>query len=168
MASPESEFLERTADVVFELGPDGFRLTTLSLKDRTFSFHDSGHVPGPASYVQGAPPATTREGRREYDWQPAADAPAYLHLAWLLAELSEWETAMTEKHVTIVRVECPDPGTCDLLLLDGDTTYRVRVALAQRKKPLDFPGMYLLELFAEGRHRQYLAGPVTVDLREVL
>ncbi|MFJ2176334.1 hypothetical protein ACIOHE_26020 [Streptomyces sp. NPDC087851] len=54
------------------------------------------------------------------------------------------------------------------MLLDGDTTYRVRIALAQRKKPLDFPGTYLLELFTEGRHRRYLAGPGTVDLREAL
>ncbi|MEE1797258.1 MULTISPECIES: hypothetical protein [unclassified Streptomyces] len=39
---------------------------------------------------------------------------------------------------------------------------------SRRQRLPHFPGTYLLELFTEGRHRQYLAGPGTVDLREAL
>lgn len=169
MTGSESGFLGRLADAVFELGADGFRLTAVSLEDRSVSFGDTVQVPGPPSYVQGELPATGRAGRREYDWQPAPEAPEYLHLAWLLADLAEWVTALAEKRIAVTGVEAPEPGWCDVLVRDGDTAYRVRIGLAGRTEPLDFPGMYLLELFAEGRYRRYLtADAQVVDLRGVL
>lgn len=60
-----------------------------------------------------------------------------------------------------------------MLVRDGDTAYRVRIALAGREEPLDFPSMYLRDMFAEGRHREHVApeptqGMPVVDLLGVL
>ncbi|MFJ2441363.1 MULTISPECIES: hypothetical protein [unclassified Streptomyces] len=62
-----------------------------------------------------------------------------MHLAWLLADLGEWVTPMTERHITVIGVDSPESEMCDVLLRDGDTEYRARIALARRKQPLDFP-----------------------------
>lgn len=48
-----------------------------------------------------------------------------------------------------------------------------RISLAGRRELLDFPGMQLRELFAEGRHRDHPAadpadGRPVVDLRALL
>lgn len=72
-----------------------------------------------------------------------------------------------------VGFESPLPDWCDVLVRDGDTAYRVRIALAGREEPLDFPSMYLRDMFAEGRHREHVApeptqGMRVVDLRGVL
>ncbi|MGW6457393.1 hypothetical protein ACWF94_15970 [Streptomyces sp. NPDC055078] len=169
MTSPESEFLGRIADAAFDLGAGGLRLSAVSVKDRRVSFADTGRTPGPPLFHGGEPPSTDRAGRREYDWQPAPGAPAHLQMAWLLADLSEWVVPMAEKQIAVTGVEAPEAAWCELGIRDGDTAYRVRIALTDRTEPLDFPGMYLLELFAEGRHREYLsAGESVVDLRGVL
>ncbi|MFJ2113354.1 hypothetical protein ACIOEX_15960 [Streptomyces sp. NPDC087850] len=75
---------------------------------------------------------------------------------------------MTERHITVIGVDSPESEMCDVLLRDGDTEYRARIALARRKQPLDFPGTYLLELFTEGRRHQYLTESRVADLRHVL
>ncbi|MBT2510764.1 hypothetical protein J7I98_34075 [Streptomyces sp. ISL-98] len=174
MASPDSEFLTRASEAAFELGADGYRLSTVTIKSRHIAFTDTGIAPDPPLYAEGEPPPVPgREGRREYDWQPATDAPAWMNMAWLLEDLAAWIVALANEHVTLVGAESPHPHWCDVLVRDGDTAYRVRIALAGRRDPLDFPGMYLRDLFAEGRHRDHLApapeeGTPLVDLRTVL
>ncbi|WP_432095645.1 hypothetical protein [Streptomyces sp. bgisy100] len=54
------------------------------------------------------------------------------------------------------------------------TTYRVRIQLQHRGHPLEFPAMYLRELFEESRHTRWMTTSTThsplplVDLRSVL
>ncbi|OEJ23189.1 hypothetical protein BGM19_36380 [Streptomyces agglomeratus] len=175
MASPDSEFLTRVSEAAFELGTDGFRVTAMTIKSRQIGFTDTGTTPDPPLYMQGEPPPVPgRQGRREYDWQPATHAPAWMNMAWLLEDLATWIQPLADEHVTLLGIEAPLPHWCDILLRDGDTAYRVRVALADRSEPLDFPGMYLRDMLTEGRHRDHLTPTDSedetplVDLRTVL
>ncbi|GLF94891.1 hypothetical protein [Streptomyces yaizuensis] len=174
MATADSAFLTHAAEVVFDLGLDRFRLTALTVPTRRIAFAE---LPGPARppvYQAGGPPASAApEGRRPPDWRPAADAPAWLHLAWLLDDLAAWTVALAEERITVTGLEAPRPEWCDLLLRDGDTSCRARITLADRATTLDFPGMYLCELLAEGRYRDQLVpapgtGRPLIDLRGVL
>jgi hypothetical protein len=159
--------------VAFDLGRDRFRLRALDIPSRRIEFTETERPLPPPVYDQGEPPDTSREGRRTYDWQPAADAPAWMNLAWLLDDLAVWVGQMAEDHITLQGVDAPLPDRCDVLLLDGDTRCRARIALSGREEPLDHPGMFLRDLFAEGRSRRYLTEDAgedrrVVDLRGVL
>ncbi|MFE1440028.1 hypothetical protein [Streptomyces sp. NPDC058739] len=173
MAAGDSEFLSHASEVAFDLGRDRFRLRALDIAARRIEFAQTEEPLPPPVYEQGEPPATDRRGRRRYDWQPAADAPAWMNLAWLLDDLAAWIGVMAEDHITVQGLDAPEPGHCDVLLLDGDTRLRARVALTARTEPLDHPGMFLRDLFAEGRSRGYLVRDAgedgwVVDLRGVL
>ncbi|MFF3614858.1 hypothetical protein [Streptomyces sp. NPDC002580] len=166
---PDSEFLTRVSEVAFDLGQDRFRLTSLGLRSRTMEFSEVVGPSEPPVYFEGEPPGTGREARRVYDWQPAADAPSWMNMAWLLDDLAAWVDQMAGDGITLVGLEAPEPHWCDVLVLDGDTRCRVRMALADRRDVLDFPGMYLREMFAEGRYDAYLTEDRSVvDLRGVL
>ncbi|MFD8970643.1 hypothetical protein ACFV0C_37600 [Streptomyces sp. NPDC059568] len=148
-------------------------MSTLTVASRQLAFTDTGVAPGPPRYADGAPPVPGRAGRREYDWQPAVEAPSWMQLAWLLEDLATWIDPLAEEHVTLIGVESSVAHWCDVLVRDGDTEYRVRIALADREDLLDFPGIYLRDLFAEGRQRRYLVAEpreemAVVDLRGVL
>ncbi|NEA44558.1 hypothetical protein [Streptomyces sp. SID11385] len=165
----DSAFLTHASEAAFDLGEDRFRLTTLRIHPRSVAFTETEGPAQPPVYREGPPPGTGREARRTYDWQPAAAAPAWMNMAWLLDDLAAWVGQMAEDHVVLAGVESPEPDWCDVLVRDGDTPYRARLALAARDEVLDYPGMYLRELFAEGRHRDHLAENGTlVDLRGVL
>ncbi|MEU0332817.1 hypothetical protein [Streptomyces sp. NPDC006193] len=169
MTDPDSEFLTHASEVAFDLGRDRFRVTALTLRSRTIAFTEISGPSQPPVYFEGEPPGTGREARRTYDWQPAADAPSWMNMAWLLEDLAAWVGQMAEDRITLVGIEAPEPDWCDVLVLDGDSRYRVRIALADRDEVLDFPGMYLREMFAEGRYRSYLTEDRSVvDLRGVL
>ncbi|MFF1419838.1 hypothetical protein [Streptomyces sp. NPDC058280] len=175
MASPDSEFLTRASEAAFELGADGYRVSVITVLSRQIAFIDTGTdtTPGPPLYAQGEPLVPGREGRRVYDWQPATEAPSWMLMAWLLEDLATWIDPLAGEHVTLTGVEAPVPHWCDVLVRADDTAYRVRIALADRDELLDFPGMYLRDLFAEGRQHQYLTpgpdqGIPVVDLRGVL
>ncbi|WP_409236543.1 hypothetical protein [Streptomyces sp. PA5.6] len=113
-----------------------------------------------------------RAGRREHDWQPAVDAPAWMTMAWLLEDMATWLTPLAEDHISVLGFESPSQDWCDVRLLAGQDRYRVRIRLAHRRALLDFPAMYLRDLFTEGRQRAYLSGEGgdeerVVDLRDV-
>ncbi|MGX9921663.1 hypothetical protein ACWIG4_17615 [Streptomyces sp. NPDC002248] len=165
----DSAFLTHASEVAFDLGEDRFRLTTLRIRPRRVEFTEVDGPARPPVHREGPPPGTGREARRTYDWQPAAAAPSWRNMAWLLDDLAAWVGQMAEDHVVLAGVESPEPDWCDVLVRDGDTPYRARLALAARDEVLDYPGMYLRELFAEGRHRDHLTENGTlVDLRGVL
>ncbi|MFJ4439749.1 hypothetical protein [Streptomyces sp. NPDC088923] len=165
----DSAFLTHASEVAFDLGEDRFRLTALRIRPRSVAFTETEGPAQPPVYREGAPPGTGREARRTYDWQPAAGAPAWMNMAWLLDDLAAWVGQMAEDHVTVTGVEAPTPGWCDVLIRDGDTPYRARITLAERIEILDFPAMYLRDLFTEGRHRDHLSEDGSlVDLRGVL
>ncbi|WNZ09442.1 hypothetical protein [Streptomyces sp. 11x1] len=173
MAAPDSEFLTHASEVAFELGLDRFRISALTIRSRQITFTETDGPSQAPLYADGEPPQPGRAGRREYDWQPGLAAPSWMNVAWLLEDLATWVQQMADDHITVVGLEAPEPDWCDVLILDGDTTYRVRIAVASRREVLDFPGMYLRDLFAEGRYRAYLtpglAGELpVVDLRTVL
>ncbi|MFJ5773585.1 hypothetical protein [Streptomyces sp. NPDC093094] len=173
MTAGDSEFLSHASEVAFDLGRDRLRLRALDIPSRRIEFAETAQPLPPPAYEHGEPPDTGREGRRTHDWQPAADAPAWMNLAWLLDDLAAWAGQMAEDRVVVQGLDAPHPDRCDLLLLDGDTRYRVRIALAGREELLDHPGMFLRDLFAEGRARAHLvrdAGEdrALVDLRAVL
>lgn len=44
-----------------------------------------------------------------------------------------------------------------MLLRDGDTASWAHIPSAGRTEPLDFPGVYLRDVFTEGRHPGYVA-----------
>jgi hypothetical protein len=90
-----------------------------------------------------------------------------MNLAWLLDDLAVWVGQMAEDHITLQGVDAPLPDRCDVLLLDGDTRCRARIALSGREEPLDHPGMFLRDLFAEGRSRRYLTEDAGEDRRVV-
>jgi hypothetical protein len=165
----DSKFLTHASEVAFDLGRDSFRVAALTLRSRTIEFMQTSGPPEPPVYFEGEPPGTDREARRKYDWQPAADAPPWMNMAWLLEDLASWIGPMADDRISIVGIEAPEPYWCDVLVLDGDSRYRVRISLANRRDILDFPGMYLRDMFAEGRYRKYLAGNRSlVDLRGTL
>ncbi|GGX10414.1 hypothetical protein GCM10010297_35000 [Streptomyces malachitofuscus] len=169
----DSEFLTHASEVAFDLGCDRFRVTGLTVQSRQITFCEIDGASEPPVYAEGEPPETGREGRRTYDWQPAAGAPSWMNMAWLLEDLAAWVGQMAEDRITVIGLEAPEADWCDVLVLDGDSRYRVRIALANRRDPLDFPGIYLRDMFAEGRYRTYLApglvqGLPLVDLRDVL
>ena len=173
MAAVDSEFLTHAAEAAFDLGRIRFRVSALTIATRCIEFAETDDPSAPPVYEEGEPPDTTREGRRKYDWQPAADAPAWMNMAWLLDDLAAWIAVMAEDHITVTGLDTPEPDCCDVLVLDGDSRHRVRIALAGRTSVLVFPGMYLRELFAEGRYRTYLTADTpqewpVVDLRAVL
>ncbi|MGW3667430.1 hypothetical protein [Streptomyces sp. NPDC005141] len=169
MADQDSEFLTHAAEVTFDLGLDSFRVTKLTLGSRAIEFTEVSGESEPPVYLEGEPPGEGREARRMYDWQPAASAPAWMNMAWLLDDLASWVDQMADDHITLIGIEAPESHWCDVLLLDGDSRYRVRMTLADRREILDFPGMYLREMFIEGRYRAYLVeGQPVVDLRAVL
>ncbi|MFG2196141.1 hypothetical protein [Streptomyces sp. NPDC048639] len=172
MASPDSIFLTRTSESVFDLGLDGYRLSALDITGRSLTMIDTGTAGDPPQYADGPPPVPGREGRRKHDWQPAPAAPSWMQMAWLLEDLATWAESMAEEHVTLTGIDAPQPQWCDILLRDGDA-YRVRIALTGRDEPLDFPGMYLRDLVTEGRHRDHLTTDETsdvpvVDMRRIL
>ncbi|MFI1438659.1 hypothetical protein [Streptomyces fructofermentans] len=173
MATPDSEFLTHASEVAFELGPDRFRISALTIGSRQITFTETDGPPQPPLYADGEPPQPGRAGRREHDWQPAIDAPPWMTLAWLLEDLATWIRQMADDHITVIGLEAPEPDWCDLLIRDGDSIHRVRIAVAGRRDVLDFPGMYLRDLFAEGRYRDHLSPGLSgalpvVDLRTVL
>ncbi|MBH1937263.1 hypothetical protein I5Q34_23840 [Streptomyces sp. AV19] len=174
MAGPDSRFLTRASEAAFDLGADGYRVSELRISSRQLAFTDTGVAGEPPLYAGGEPPPVPgREGRREYDWQPATEAPSWMQMAWLLEDMATWIEPLADEQVTLIGVESPLPDWCDVLVRHGDTAYRVRIALADRTEPLDFPGMYLRDMFAEGRHRKYVApgteqGMPVADLRGVL
>jgi hypothetical protein len=173
VATPDSEFLTHASEVAFELGLDRFRISALTIRSRQITFTETDGPSQPPLYAEGEPPQPGREGRRKYDWQPAIAAPSWMHLAWLLEDLATWVQQMADDYITVVGIEAPEPDWCDVLILDGDSAYRARIALTGRREVLDFPGMYLRDLFAEGRHRAYLTPHLSgelpvVDLRTIL
>ncbi|MFD5098257.1 hypothetical protein [Streptomyces albidochromogenes] len=102
MAGPDSEFLTRASEAAFELGADGFRMSAMTITSRHIAFTYTGITPDPSLYTEGEPPPVPgREGRREYDWQPASDAPAWMNMAWLLEDLATWIQFLAEEHVTL-------------------------------------------------------------------
>ncbi|NBE55921.1 hypothetical protein [Streptomyces boluensis] len=174
MAGPDSLFLGRCAEAAFTLGLDGFLVSTLSVPARSITFRASEQPAPPPVYEQGEPPVPGPAGRRTDDWQPAADAPLWMNTAWLLDDLAASITPLAEDQVQALGLEAP-PGAdwCDLSVRDGDSLLRVRIQLAGRREPLEFPGMFLRELFTEGRYRDHLAaepdrGVPVVDLRGTL
>ncbi|MFF4904049.1 hypothetical protein ACFY2T_04235 [Streptomyces sp. NPDC001260] len=90
MTDGDSEYLTHASEVVFDLGRDRFRLTALSLQSRTIAFTETSGPSEPPAHFEGEPPGTGREARRTYDWQPAADAPSWMNMAWLLDDLAAW------------------------------------------------------------------------------
>jgi hypothetical protein len=175
MASPSSAFLTRASENVFELGRDGYRLSALTVGECRLTLIDTGTAGDPPVYADGEPPVPGREGRREYDWQPAPTAPSWMHMAWLLEDLATWVDPLFEEGVTLDGIDAPHAQHCDVLVRHEDTAYRVRIALTGRRDQLDFPGMYLRDMFTEGRHHAHLAaaaadpgGAALVDLRGVL
>ncbi|MFD9460908.1 hypothetical protein [Streptomyces sp. NPDC060027] len=169
MAEPDGEFLTHASEVAFDLGSDRLRVTALTLRSRSIECTEIGGPSEPPVYAEGEPPGTGREARRTYDWQPAADAPSWMNMAWLLEDLAAWVDPMAEDGITLLGLEAPEPDWCDVLVLDGDSRLRVRIALAGRRDVLDFPGMFLRDLFAEGRSRAHLTEDRSVvDLRDVL
>lgn len=173
VATPDSEFLTHASEVAFDLGLGRFRISALTIQSRQITLTETDGPAQPPLYADGEPPQPGRAGRREHDWQPATAAPSWMNLSWLLEDLATWVQPMADDHITVVGLEAPEPDWCDVLLLDGDSTYRVRIALAGRREVLDFPGMYLRDLFTEGRYRAHLtpglAGELpVVDLRTVL
>ncbi|GAA2251695.1 hypothetical protein GCM10010232_44730 [Streptomyces amakusaensis] len=171
--TPESMFLAHASEVAFDAGLDRFRVSSLTLGSRRLGLTEADGPPQPPVYRDGEPPVPGREGRRAYDWQPAADAPSWMNMAWLLEDLAVWVHQMADDRITVTGVEAPEPDWCDVLVLDGDSRYRARLRLAGRDEPLDFPGMYLRDLFAEGRWRDRLVpgrvgGVPVVDLRDTV
>lgn len=173
MIGTDGEFVSHVSEVVFDLGIDHLRLAGLDVSSRRMTIE---LIPGPLQpplYAEGEPPDTSRQGRRTYDWQPAIGAPAWMTMAWLLEDVAAFSSLMADAHIAVTGLEAPTSGTCDLLVRDGDSHYRVRIALANREQLLDNPGMFLYELFAEGRYRDYLHTPPgadtpIVDLSDVL
>ncbi|GGZ30467.1 hypothetical protein [Streptomyces poonensis] len=173
MIGTDGEFLSHVSEVVFDLGMDRLRLTNLDVASRRMTV---ALIPGPFQpplYAEGEPPDTSRQGRRTYDWQPAVHAPAWMTMAWLLEDIAAFSGQMADDHIAVTGLEAPTSQICDLLVRDGDSHYRVRIALADREQLLDNPGMFLHEVFAEGRYRNYLRTPsgadtAIVDLRDVL
>ncbi|WEV27980.1 hypothetical protein OYE22_24515 [Streptomyces sp. 71268] len=164
-------FLARAAEAAMTMGGDGYRLLHLDIPTRRLTFADTGAAPAPGIFLHGSPrQAADRAWRADHDWQPAPKSPPHLQLAWLLDDMSTWLADLSEIQVTVDGLDAPVPDWCDVLLRDGDTRLRARVQLANRNEPLDFPGMYLRDLFAEGRASDYVADefPHVVDLRTVL
>ncbi|WP_432159732.1 hypothetical protein [Streptomyces sp. NRRL F-5630] len=104
---PDSEFLTHAAEVAFDLGGDRFRLTALRMRSRAVEFTETGGPAEPPVCRKGAPPGTGREARRVYDWQPAAGAPSWMNMAWLLDDLAAWAGQMAEDDVALAGVEAP-------------------------------------------------------------
>lgn len=172
MASPDSEFLSRSSEVAFDLGLDGFQVSAIAVQPRQVTFTATDGPVSPPSYREGEPSVPGRAGRREHDWQPAVDAPAWMVMAWLLEDMATWITPLAEDHIFVLGFEAPSQDWCDVLLLDGDVRYRVRIRLAHRRELLDFPGMYLRDMFSEGRQHAYISSEAgskeqVVDLRDV-
>ncbi|MFD9908764.1 hypothetical protein [Streptomyces sp. NPDC059063] len=176
MVSPDTAFLLHASEAAFEWGQDGFRITAVDLSSREITLADTGEPAGPPAYEQGEPPVPGREGRRAYDWQPAVHAPHWMNLAWLLEDMATWVPQLAEEQVTLTGIAAPVADWCDVLTHTRDGSFRVRIKLAQRDELLDFPGMYLRDLFAEARHLRHLAPSASshagdarlVDLRDVL
>ncbi|MFI2029001.1 hypothetical protein [Streptomyces buecherae] len=164
-------FLARAAEAAMNMGADGYRLLHLDIPTRRLTFTDTGTVPEPGVFPHGSPQQVAdRAWRAHHDWQPAPESPPYLQMAWLLDDMSTWLADLSEIQVTVDGLAAPEPDWCDVLIRDGDTRLQARVQLADRSEPLDFPGMYLRDLFAEGRASHYIAdgSPKVVDLRAVL
>ncbi|MFG2196782.1 hypothetical protein [Streptomyces sp. NPDC048639] len=69
--------------------------------------------------------------------------------------------------------QSPEPGQLETSLRTGpEVTYRVRIQLQDRQEPLEFPVLFLRELFEENRYPKWMAAEETelplVDLRGVL
>jgi hypothetical protein len=112
--------------------------------------------------------------RREYYWLPAADAPAYVQLAWLLAELANGLPELIETGVRPLGLTATD-AHADLRVRYpglGGPVYRLRIGLGGRSTPMEFPAIFIAELFQGGRQERWLdrteAGEPLVDLRGVL
>ncbi|MER5257917.1 hypothetical protein [Streptomyces sp. NPDC002855] len=173
MASPDSEFLTRASEAAFDLAQEGFRVSAIAVQPRQVSFTATDGPVAPPAYAEGEPPVPGRAGRREHDWQPAAHAPSWMNMAWLLEDMATWITPLAEDHILTIGFQSTSQDWCDVLLLDGEAPYRVRIGLAHRHELLDFPGMYLRDMFAEGRQHNYLSPEVqqheqVVDLRNIL
>lgn len=168
----DTAFLIHVSDTAFELGPHGFHLIAVTMRPRQFTCADTGVKPAPPAYVSGPPPESHQQ-RRAVFWQPAPEAPPYLHLAWLVNEIATELSALAEEAITVFGIDSPTTSWAELRAAFRDTSYRVRIGLAGRDEPLDFPGMYLREMFTAGRHRRYLATGTAaetplIDLRGVL
>lgn len=161
----DGEFLARAAESVLRGGADGYRLTALRVPSRSLTFVDTGAPAGPLIGIQG-PPAddAARTGRGRYDWQPTADSPPHTQLAWLLDDLAQWPRPLREAGLAVTGVDAPEPAWCDLLAERGGRSCRIRLALADRTRPLDFPGM------AISTHVARPADPLTgvLDLRALV
>ncbi|MFF1717152.1 hypothetical protein [Streptomyces sp. NPDC058268] len=173
MASPDSEFFTRASEAAFDLGLDGFRVSAIAVQPRQVTFTATDGPVDPPVYAEGEPPVPGRAGRREHDWQPAANAPSWMNMAWLLEDMATWITPLAQDHVLMLGIQSASHDWCDVLLRDSEDRYRVRIGLARRRELLDFPGMYLRDMFAEGRQHQYLSPEVqqdeqVVDLRNIL
>lgn len=106
------------------------------------------------------------EERRLTYWQPAADAPASLHLAWLLHGLADELYAFSEARLDLQRLDVVDAAYADVTFYHG-ALCTVRVQLADRVDPLDFPGILIRE-HLEAHFRDHRPRDALIDLRHRL
>ncbi|WP_051856157.1 hypothetical protein [Streptomyces sp. NRRL B-1347] len=166
MVSSDTAFLLRAAEAAFDLGRDGFHITAIDIPSRKITCADTGQSAKQPAYEQGEPPVPGRQGRREYDWQPAVDAPPWMNMAWLLEDMATWIPQLAEDQVTLTGFSAPTANWCDVRVRTREGNYQIRIKLADRRQTLDFPGMYLRDLFAEARHLQYLVPSASSDARD--
>ncbi|KAB2342087.1 hypothetical protein [Actinomadura rudentiformis] len=102
------------------------------------------------------------EERRLTYWQPAADAPASLHLAWLLHGLADELHAFSKARLDLQRLDVVDAAYADIAFYHG-ALCTVRVQLADRVDPLDFPGILIRESL-EDHFRAHRSRDALIDL----
>ncbi|MFG2006443.1 hypothetical protein ACGFNU_45590 [Spirillospora sp. NPDC048911] len=86
----------------------------------------------------------SHEARRRTYWQPAANAPPALHLAWLLQSLASELWAFRAARLDLHRLDVVDAAYADIVVYRG-ALCTVRVQIADRVDPLDFPGVLIRE-----------------------
>jgi hypothetical protein len=176
--------LTRVSDAVVDMAPYFLRLSVVGIEPaREVAFVEVSGEPVPPPYdpAKSFPlaliPETgdfpSHELRRQSFWQPGAAAPSYLHLAWLLEDLGQATAELADAGVTVARIDSPSAEYVDVTFTSDcpprSGTHRIRFRLEDRAGPLEFPAMYVRDLFASGDHdRLRVSGEGVIDLRDIL
>ncbi|NDU74530.1 hypothetical protein GWI34_18105 [Actinomadura sp. DSM 109109] len=177
------DYLLLLSDMQFAGARRGFLLSWASFSEPYSSAFTKGPVPAgattpadlfpQASFPDDASVDDPEERRRAY-WQPAPEAPGGFQVAWLLDGFAEDIGGFTAARLRLERMTVSPAGHADIAVRWEEGPGRActfRVLIENRTEPLDFPALYIRDIF-EGRHPRWDAGaaglPPFVDLRSLL
>ncbi|PZH15343.1 hypothetical protein C1I97_08405 [Streptomyces sp. NTH33] len=151
------------ASLAFRLGPEGMELQWVDLSSRRFTFGAPDRPESRLPFYAVGPVPDDDVARADWDFMPLAPSPPWTHLVWLVQQLATQLDFLSSHGVRLTEIAAPSRVWADVVVEHGGARWRARVPLERRRESIEYPGMVLGEMFAEGRHRGLAEGDLISD-----